>query len=141
LKEGNHYQDFVVDELYKIGLPVITYTSKEYQYTFGENKAGIEIKFDNRLKETGNLYIEISEKTNKDNLEFIPSGIFREDNSWLYVIGDFQFIYIFGKKFLKQLHFLKRYREVEIETSRGYLLPKDDAEKYSLKKIIVKSYL
>ena len=53
--EGDEYEDFVIDELYKIGLPIVNYKSKAYQYAVGENKMGIEIKFDERLKGTGNF--------------------------------------------------------------------------------------
>jgi len=146
--EGDEYEDFVIDELYKIGLPIITYKSRAYQYTVGENKMGIEIKFDERLKETGNLYIEIEEKSHPDNEDYVPSGIYRNDNSWLWAIGNREYIYIFGKKFLKLLHASKRYQEVEnkTKTSKAFLLPterskliyKGDAEKYALKKIICK---
>ena len=139
LKQGQEYQDFVVSELYKIGIPVITYTSKKYQIGEGENKAGFEIKFDDRFKKTGNLYIEIAEKADPNNPNFIPSGIYCRDNAWLYVIGDYQSIYIFPKELLKQLHATGIYKEVKIETSRGYLLPKKDAEEFSIKKLFLKN--
>jgi len=144
--EGEEYQDFVVNKLYEIGLVIVTYISRKYQFTEGENKAGLEIKFDERLEETGNLYIEIAEKSNPDNENYVSSGIYRKDNSWLWAIGNYQFIYIFSKKYLKLLYVSKRYQEVEnkTKTSRGFLLPtikskfshKGDAEKYSIKEII-----
>ncbi|RXG67069.1 hypothetical protein ES695_00020, partial [Candidatus Atribacteria bacterium 1244-E10-H5-B2] len=132
LKQGQEYQDFVINKLYELGIPVVTYTSKEYQFTEGENKAGIEIKLDDRFKETGNLYIEIKEKSHPDNEDYVTSGIYRNDNSWLWAIGNREYIYIFGKKVLKLLHASKRYQEVEnkTKTSKGYLLPKKDAKEY-----------
>ncbi len=146
--EGDEYEDFVIDELYKIGLPIITYKSRVYQYMAGENKTGIEIKFDEMLSGTGNLYIEIEEKSHPDNEDYIPSGIYRKDNSWLWAIGNRECIYIHGKNILKLLHTSKRYQEVEnkTKTSKGFLLPtekskllhKGDAEKYALKVIIFK---
>jgi len=61
-EKGLEYQDFIVEILAeKYGLIIPNYSSKKYQYDVGENKQGIEIKFDDRLKETGNLYIEIAE--------------------------------------------------------------------------------
>ena len=54
-----------------------------------------EIKRDGKFRETGNLYIETAEKSHPDKYEFIPSGIMRQDNSWLFVIGDEKTIYIF----------------------------------------------
>jgi len=146
--EGDKYEDFVIDELYKIGLPVVGYKSKVYQYLVGENRIGLEIKFDEILKETGNLYIEIAEKSHPDNENYVASGIYRKDNSWLWAIGNRECIHIHGKKFLKLLHASKRYQEVEnkTKTSKGFLLPteksklphKGDAEKYALKIIICK---
>lgn len=138
LGKGLHFQDFVVEELYKIGLPIISYSSKEYQTMIGENKAGLEIKLDNNYKKTGNLYIEIAEKTKAANPDYIPSGIYRSDNTWLYLIGNYEEIYIYAKKFLIQLHKCGKYREIEITrgTSMGYLLPKKDAIKYCARIIV-----
>ena len=133
LTEGLYFQDFVVEQLYNIGLPIISYSSKEYQNLIGENKAGLEIKYDQKFRTTGNIYIEIAEKSNANNSNFINSGIYRSDNTWLYLIGDKITIFIFSKKLLVQLHKSKRFRLVEIPTSKGFLLPLLDAEKYSAK--------
>ena len=136
LNEGLYYQDFVVEELYKAGLPIISYSSKEYQNMIGENKAGLEIKNDQLFRKTGNFYIEVAEKSDPKNREFIKSGIFRNDNTWLYIIGDFVGIYIFSKKQLQILFDKGKYIKKEIATSRGYLLPVKDAEKhYAIKTI------
>ena len=136
LKQGLHFQDFVVEELYKIGLPIISYSSKEFQTLIGENKAGIEIKNDTNYTKTNNLYIEIAEKSNANNPVYIPSGIYRNDNTWLYLIGDYKKIFVFGKSLLLQLHKINKYKQIEIPTSKGYLLPLADAEKYAIRIII-----
>ena len=87
LERGNAYQEFVADVLEKeLSIMLDIYTTKHQQYNIGENKQGIEIKFDDLYKKTGNLYIEIEEKSNPQNPNFVPSGIFRNDNSWLYLI-------------------------------------------------------
>lgn len=136
LRQGEYFQDYVVELLYENGLPIISYASKEYQCNVGENRAGIEIKNDMNFRKTGNLYIETAEKSNPSNREYVPSGIFREDNTWLYLIGDKDTVYILSKKQLRILHALKKYREVETPTSRGFLLPVADAEKhYSIKEL------
>ena len=129
LDQGLKYQDFVVEKLYEIGLPVISYSSKEYQNTVGENKAGIEIKNDTNFRETGNFYIETAEKSDAENANFVPSGIYRNDNTWLYLIGDYETIFVFSKKQLLLLHKCGKMKEVEISTSRGFLLPVVEAEK------------
>jgi len=138
LESGLYYQDFVVEKLYEIGLPLISYSSKEFQNMIGENKAGMEIKNDMNYSKTGNLFIEVAEKSNPQNAEFIPSGIYRNDNAWLYLIGDFQKIFIFSKKQLVIIHQKNKYKTLEIKTgtSKGYLLPLIDAEKFYAIKII-----
>lgn len=130
LKQGLYYQDFVIEQLYKIGLPLISYSSKEFQNLIGENKAGIEIKNDNNYQKTGNLYIETAEKSDENKITFWPSGIYRNDNTWLYLIGDIKRIFILSKKQLILLDKKQKYKKVEIKTSRGFLLPVIDAEKY-----------
>ena len=137
LQQGLYFQDYVVELLYKNGIPLISYSSKEYQNMIGENKAGIEIKNDMNFRKTGNLYIEIAEKSKAENERFVKSGIYRNDNTWLYLIGDKETVFVLSKKQLQILHQKKKYREVEIATSRGFLLPVADAEKfYSLKELI-----
>jgi hypothetical protein len=133
LQQGLEFQDFVTDILFnELFIPLSTYQSKKYQLK-GENKQGIEIKYDDRYKETGNIYIELSEKSNALNSSFVDSGINRSDNTWLYIIGDYTVLYIFGKKLLRGMHASKKYREVSTSTSKGFLIPRNDAEKYALK--------
>ena len=134
LEQGLHYQDFVIEKLYDRGLPIISYASKEYQNMIGENKAGIEIKNDTKFSITGNFYVEIAEKSNANNLNYIASGIFRNDNTWLYVIGNKEWIYVFAKNQLILLYNAKIYKEVITSTSQGFLLPiKDAREKWAIK--------
>ena len=133
LEQGLQFQDFVTDIVFKeLFLPISTYQSQKYQLK-GENKQGIEIKFDNRFKDTSNLYIEVSEKSNANNVKFIKSGIYRHDNTWLYIIGNYSILYIFGKNILKLMYESKKYKEVSIPTSNGFLIPEHDANKYALK--------
>lgn len=140
LQKGLEYQDFITDILLKeIGISLSSYSSKKYQYNIGENKQGIEIKFDDRYKETGNLYIEVQEKSNADNYNYVDSGIYRSDNTWLYLIGDYSEVFIFSKKQLIIMYKNNNYRKVQTPTSIGFLIPSNDAEKYSIKKIIVRN--
>lgn len=138
LGHGLQYQDFVVDQLYKCGLPIVSYSSKKYQCLVGENKPGFEIKFDRRFRDTGNFYIETAEKSNPNRSEFVKSGIYRDDNTWLYIIGDYEDIFIFSKKQLKtlhehgNLHIKKR----QIATSQGFTMPVEYAKKFLLIKHI-----
>lgn len=135
LEEGLLFQDIVTQALYQRGIVVVGYASRKFQQSKGENMLGAEIKRDSNFRQTGNLYLETAEKTHPDNPNFIPSGIFRDDNSWLYVIGDEITIYIFSTKYLQMLS--GRYKSVvnKTLTSRGVLMPVGEAEKYCLRKI------
>lgn len=129
------YQDFVAEQLYSIGLPLFNYASKKYQVERGENKLGVEIKHDKQFRTTGNFWIEVSEKSHPNRKEYFPSGINRSDNTWLYVIGDYNEIFIFSKSFLLKISKTKHYKIIpnKTGTSLGFLFPRCDAEKYAAK--------
>jgi len=135
LEQALIFQDFVMEKLHEQGITIMNYGSKKYQHEKGENLAGIEIKNDTKFTETGNLYIETEEKANPLNKNYIKSGIYRNDNTWLYIIGDFDLFFIFGKNILILLHKSDKYRPVTTPTSKGFLLPICESEKYCLKKI------
>ena len=102
LEEAWKYQDFITEQLLKIGISVNAYQSVYYQLEHGESASGIEIKNDKQMAKTGNVYIEFRQTTlrgsqNKD------SGINQKDDSWLYVIGDFNKFFVFGKNQLRSL--------------------------------------
>uniref|UniRef100_A0A6M3LG26 Uncharacterized protein n=1 Tax=viral metagenome TaxID=1070528 RepID=A0A6M3LG26_9ZZZZ len=132
---GLEYQDFVGEILCQNGIVIMNYVSKKYQFSSGENKMGVEIKHDKMFRDTGNLYIELEEKSNPDNKNYIKSGIKRNDNTWLYVIGDYKTIYIFPKNLLLKLS--EEYEPIEnnTKTSIGFLLPIKEAEKHNAKVI------
>lgn len=125
LSQGLEFQDFVIDN---IDIPIILYASKKYQDNKGESRCGIEIKHDMLFRKTGNLYIETAEKSNADNINFVPSGIYRKDNTWLWIIGDYETVYFLAKEQLKTLDknvidgkdvFIHKIKD----TSKGFLLP------------------
>ena len=132
LKEGNEYQDYILNKFIKNGICFINYSTRKYQNKYGENSAGIEIKLDKKFRETGNLYIETAEKSNPINVYYIKSGIFRNDNTWLYVIGDYDTHWIFSKKRLINIYKTNIFRAVQTDTSQGYLLPISKANKYCM---------
>lgn len=136
LIEGQKFQDFACKLFYENGIPLVMYQSQKMQL-YGENMAGIEIKFDDKMADTGNLFIEYQEKTHPDNPNYVHSGILRDDNSWLYAIGNYTVIYVFSKKRLRTAFNAKSidgnhiYPRVEsgIKTSFGFLMPVQVAEK------------
>ena len=95
---GIEYQEHIADIL---GL--VNYHTTEEQYDIGENRLGLEIKYDSRCTDMKHLWIETAEKSNWRNEKWIPSGIHRDDNSWLYAQGNWQKIWIFLKTDLLEI--------------------------------------
>lgn len=149
LLKGNEFQDFATVQLLGCGIIVNQFSSSKYQNECGESLSGIEIKYDGMFRKTGNFYIEYQEKSNKNNPNYVDSGILRNDNTWLWAIGDYLDIYIVPKESLKRLYswtcahssaaLKSGIRFAEKETSRGMLVPVPIlVEKYVAKHIFVK---
>ena len=137
LEKGLEFQDFICEALLKeMGINLTMFSSRKYQLSKGENIQGVEIKFDDIYKKTGNIYIEIAEKSNEENENYVISGIYRNDNTWLYLIGNYEEVFIFPKNILVLLDNKKRYKYVQTPTSKGFLINKEDAHKFCAKKII-----
>lgn len=102
LEEAWKYQDFITEQLLKIGISVNAYQSVFYQMKHGESASGIEIKNDRQMTKTGNVYIEFNQTTLRGR-EKSDSGIKQPDDSWLYIIGDYSKFFIFGKNQLRSL--------------------------------------
>jgi hypothetical protein len=126
LESGAAFQDFVVAELFqRRGIVLSQFASRRYQLQHGETIQGIEIKHDERCAASGHLWIEVAERATDESPEYVPSGIMRVDNSWLYVIGDRTVIYALSKTWLRRCHQSGKYeiRENNLKTSKGFLLP------------------
>ena len=133
------YQDFICKWLAQnYGLVLTIFTSEDAQRK-GESLQGIEIKHDEMFESTGNLYIETGEKARPRDGEYARSGIYKEDNTWLWIIGNRKEAFIFSKKRLIEIHEDESYlREVpnnSTNTSEGFLLNRSMAEKYCAKKL------
>jgi hypothetical protein len=140
---GNEFQDFVCIELAKEGIILQNINSKKFQYEKGENLQGFEIKYDSRSTgcntdkpPTNRISIEIAEKTDANNESFVDSGIYRGDNSWLYIIGNYMNFWIFGIEHLRAMHRTGKYQEREMPTIRSFYIPLEDADKYCIKKYV-----
>jgi hypothetical protein len=141
LPVGQKFQDHCAVQIMKnLNIPLVNLQSKEFQFEIGENLQGFEIKYDQNFVSTNNLYIETEHRVSPEQ-EYYKGGIFREDNSWLYCIGNYEIIYIFPKNLLILLYNSGRYPVIEnnLMTSKGFLLPKHDADKYAATKIATKS--
>ena len=131
-ESGLQFQDFVAELFHdKLGVTITNYQSRGYQFGKGENKQGIEIKLDRDILETNNVSIEIAEKSRASLSDYTPSGIYRADNTWLYVQGNYKIVFVFAKSTLIVLHKSGKYPEYELPTIRKFHLPIADARKYA----------
>ena len=128
--DAQEYQDFIACyHQHEMGLCVGVFGSKKYQL-IGESAAGVEIKFDGNFRKTGNLYIEIAEKSDPSNPNYTASGILRDDNTWLWVIGDWDEARMIAKNSLvliyrcpEEYKAKRNIRTTQSDTSIGMLLP------------------
>lgn len=127
---GLEFQDFVCLLLAKEHVILQNLGSKLYQLNVGENLQGFEIKYDERCTDTGRLSIEVAEKSRNDPaLQWTESGIFRNDNSWLYIQGNYEVLYVFAKNWLLRYYQEKSPELVEWNgTIRRFFLPVRTAE-------------
>jgi hypothetical protein len=130
LNDGLEFQDFCSVKFAERGIPITNFSSKKYQQNKGENLQGYEFKYDKQFRKTGNLWIELAEKTNPSNLTYINSGILRNDNTMFYIIGDYEGIYLMQKKILIVISKSYKILENNMKTSKGFLLPTDKAREY-----------
>jgi len=138
LKEGNEYERYVVKKLKEEGTNITLIKTYEEQINVGESLEGYEIKFDDKYKETGNLWIETQERSDIKK-EYVDSGILRNDNTIFYVIGNYDIIFIFEKKKLKEILYEKEIIENNMKTSKGYLLTTPECFFHSKKIIEIKT--
>ena len=102
--QGERFQKFVRDVVFKsLGITIEYYKTQNEQINIGESKQGIEVKYDRLTNKTGNLYIEFEERR-YSNTPFVPSGILRTDNTYIYLVGDRKKIHLFLKEELKRLY-------------------------------------
>jgi DNA-binding protein H-NS len=137
LEEGKEFEKYVKKQLQeKKQLHLDIIEDEVNQYTIGETIQGYEIKYDKKYKDTGNLYIEIKEKTNPNNAKFVLSGIFRQDNTHTWIIGNYDEVYMFKKDTLIEIYNKQEYvRYVKTLTSHGVLLNKALIDKHNIEHI------
>ena len=133
-QRGVEFQDYVCAVLARQGLILQNLQSRRYQWSVGENLQGWEIKLDELCTRSGRLSIEVAEKSKAANALWVPSGIMREDNSWLYVQGNYDVLFIFGKKMLRAWHKQKRPELFEaLGTVQKFYISMTDAERVAAK--------
>ncbi len=126
-KSAEIFEDFCSCVMMKrLGIPLVNFKSEMLQYRGFENYQGIEIKYQPRFKNQENrgLYIEVGEKRHKKNKNYVPSGIMRNDKAWLFLMGNYETLYLLSKKVLRAVY-EETYKEKtkNYSTSQGFRLP------------------
>lgn len=128
--KGDKFEQFVIEAWPKrySGRTLTLIEGKKKQLR-GETEQCIEIKFDDKIYKycrSGRLYIETAEKSNPDNPKYVQSGIYRKDNTTIYLIGDCTIWFLFSKQKLQWLDKLDPpflYRPKPTPTSKGFCIP------------------
>lgn len=133
LDDAQKFEDYVERKLYDRGLPIGVHRSRCFQFAYGESRAGVEIKYDRKYQQTGNLFVETAERHHKD-VEMKPAGIYGK--GWLLAIGDYHRLWLFGMTTLKHLHTATvegapRYQRRVTSTAEGFLLSVTEADKFA----------
>ena len=139
---GNKYAQYI-HKIFAIEWCVPEHMVKPYetqgeQWAIGENKLGVEIKYDEKSIKSPNLYIEVKEKSVPSKPTYSASGIYRVDNSWLFLIGNYDIYYVFEIDAIRRLESEGDWRRVKTPTSLGFLLPKTEAEKAAINFSVLK---
>jgi len=113
----------------------LTYLEGKQEQLQGETLEGVEVKFDDKMRDTKRIYIEMYEKSRGENEKYVESGIYRNDNTKFILIGDYYYWFLFSKARLVWLDrndppFL--YRPKPTDTSIGFCIPIENAQKLCL---------
>lgn len=126
--DGLEFQDFIIESVARAcGFIIQQYASKYYQIKRGESIQRCEIKLDNLCTRTGRLSIEVSEKTNADQDDYMPSGIFSPTQPLFYIQGNRERSYLFATKDLVTYSINAEYHQER--TITAFYMPFDDADK------------
>tara|TARA_A100000171_G_C2134453_1_gene149117 strand:- start:2761 stop:3231 length:471 start_codon:yes stop_codon:yes gene_type:complete len=130
LKKGISFESYIADWFQREkGISLSTYHAHNEQRK-GENRQGIEIKNDQCFNSTGNLFISVKRIYGTLHLNW---GVFKQDNTWLYVIGDKSKHWIFLRKTLQTYYKVKqpKLKKAAIKggTELGFLLTLKQADK------------
>lgn len=137
LQDGLEYQDWIQKTaLAEWGMVIQINSSKLYQLQFGESIQQTEVKLDTRCSETGNLSVEIEERSSTKIEKWTSSGIYAYPPSIFYIQGNYEVFYLFETKRLQEIHRVL-YRSAYLEfngTIRKFHLPLKVASENAIRK-------
>lgn len=137
LRTGKTFEIHAVEVLKReLNWDIGLYLTKAEQWEHGESRGRVEIKFDRKVRATGNLFIEVKERRDESGIsQWRQAGIYDASDPWFYAIGDEQTIWFWATSQLRLAHSTGRYRMVNTGTSEGFLMPLPDADKYAIRRI------
>ena len=134
LKIGKEFEESVSTFLTSQGWPIKLYFSATGQWEWGESAAHVEIKFDRRLEETGNAFIETRERRDDTGLsQWRAAGIYDASEPWFYLIGNDYDIWLLSVRWLDLMKRSNKYQERTTATSEGFLIPRTLLDKTAIK--------
>ena len=138
LKEGEEFEKYWCEVIKrKICLNLTRVCSRENQTkNLCDTQEGFEFKYDKKMVETGNLWIEVAQKMEPSDSEedYMPSSLKRKDNSWMYCIGDYTILFFIPKRTLLNAYESGKWEVIEnnTKTSKGFLISKLQAQMFSV---------
>lgn len=134
-QEGLEFQDFVCEQCARQrGFVIQNLQSRKYQFNVGENIQGAEIKLDRECTKWHRLSLEVAEKSSADPTRpWVDSGVLRPDNSWFYIQGNYEILFVFSRQWLRNYLQAKRPPLHEkFGTIRTFYLTFDTARKHAI---------
>lgn len=105
VSDGMRFQDFVMEQMLVQRKWVLQVNTSAYrQLNEGESAQSAEIKLDARCTDTGRLSIEIYEKAEAGNRNWVASGILSNPPSILYIQGNWTCFWVFHTKELREYY-------------------------------------
>lgn len=131
LIEGRKYERFIKAYFWiYLGIRLHLFDTYDEQMKYGETQEGFEIKYQRKMKETGNVYIETVAIPNIYTKREVPGALFRNDNSHTWIMGDYKEFWTVQLRTLLRLYEDRVYRIIRCKYGEGYLIPKRDLHKY-----------
>jgi hypothetical protein len=119
------WERYIVARLRREGIPAERHDTKDSQIRYGDMRIGpdhVELKYDQKFVETGNLFIEVAEKRRAEQAQWMPSGIYASSLARWYGVGDHRDWFLFERVALRDVARPERIITIKRATSQGFLL-------------------